>query len=125
MSDQTVTSSNESPDKTPTVVFLSGDLIFASRVRAAAQQAGYVFRLSGSLPEADAIEFVIVDLSTRSGVLETLADNCSRVCPTATTIAYGPHVQEEQLNRARDVGIDQVMTRGQFDRSLATLFRKT
>ncbi len=35
------------------VVMLSGDLMFASRVRAAAQGAGLTFHFGGSLPDAD------------------------------------------------------------------------
>lgn len=107
----------------PAVVFLSGDLMFASRVRAAANAAGVAFHLSGTLPELDHIRWVIVDLATRSSVLDSLMDSCHRICPQARVIAYGPHVQVDKLERARQAGIEQVVTRGQFDRSLGDLFK--
>ncbi|MCC9599853.1 histidine kinase [Stieleria sp. JC731] len=122
MSDLKESDPQDSSDNAETVVLLSGDLIFASRVRAAAQNAGYAFKLSGALPEIESIKFVIVDLSTRSGLLEQLMDYRDRVCPNAITVAYGPHVQEKPLELAKQIGVQKVMTRGQFDRSLATLF---
>ena len=105
------------------VVFLSGDLIFASRVRAAAQASGREFRLSGGVPE-DAIDtaFLIVDLSTRSKAVEGLPSLCETRCPKARIIAYGPHVQIARLKAAREAGIETVLTRGQFDSALASLF---
>ena len=98
------------------VLFLSGDLIFASRVRAAATANGREFQLSGSLPDdCQGVAFVIVDLSSRSKVIDGLMDACQRQCPEARVIAYGPHVQVARLKAARDAGIPTVLTRGQFD----------
>lgn len=107
-----------------TVVFLSGDLMFASRVKAAAEQAALAFHFGGSLPESgtDSIRFVVLDLATRSGLTSEIAGQCAVRCPQARLIAYGPHVQVSKLNAAREAGITVVMTRGQFDRELATLF---
>lgn len=104
------------------VVFLSGDLMFASRVRAAAEAEGLEFQLSASLPDRRDIAFVVVDLTTRSGAVEGLMQQCGQVCPDAKVIAYGPHVQVTRLDKAKQAGIPVVLTRGQFDRSLGTLF---
>ncbi len=106
------------------VVMLSGDLMFASRVKSAAQRAGIAFQLCGSLPPGDltSVAFVIVDLSTRSGVLPEIADQCADRCPDAKLIAYGPHVQVDRLEAARQAGIEMVMTNGQFDRQMSNLF---
>jgi len=112
----------EPSQNSPCVVFLSGDLMFASRVRGAAEAAGYAFQLTGALPEQSDIAYVIVDLSTRSGVVDGLMHSCAAVCPDATVIAYGPHVQLSRLDAAKQAGIPTVMTRGQFDRSLPRLF---
>jgi hypothetical protein len=103
-------------------VFLSGDLMFASRVRAAADAAGVDFQLATSLPDRTDIRWVIVDLATRSGALDGLMDRCRQVCPDATVLAYGPHVQVAKLEKARLAGVPIVLTRGQFDRSLGSLF---
>ena len=106
----------------PAVVFLSGDLMFASRVRGAAEAAGLAFQLAGSLPENLPIRWVIVDLSTRSGSVDGLMQRCEDVCPEAKVLAYGPHVQVARLEKAKQEGIPVVLTRGQFDRSLGSLF---
>lgn len=107
------------------VLFLSGDLIFSSRIKAAAGQAGLEFRLSASLPESEteSIDFVILDLSTRSSLISTIVDWCSQHCSEAKLIAYGPHVQVGKLSAAREAGIPIVLTRGQFDAGLARLFQ--
>ncbi|TWT95633.1 hypothetical protein Pla100_32740 [Neorhodopirellula pilleata] len=103
------------------VLFLSGDLIFASRVRAAASNHGRSFELSGSIPsQALDVAFVIVDLSTRAKAVEGLVDACARWCPAARVIAYGPHVQVAKLKAAREAGVPTVLTRGQFDAALSS-----
>ncbi|TWT98648.1 histidine kinase [Stieleria varia] len=104
----------------PSVVFLSGDLMFASRVRAAAQANDLEFVLATQMPtELSEIRFVILDLATRSKLTETLVEQCGQLCPEAKLIAFGPHVQVSRLDAARAAGIPTVMTRGQFDRELA------
>ncbi len=108
--------------KEPVVVFLSGDLMFASRVRAAADAAGVAFQIAGALPRRENIGWVIVDLSTRSSVVDSLMAEVRSVCPDARVMAYGPHVQVARLDAAKAAGIPVVITRGQFDRSLARLF---
>lgn len=106
------------------VVFLSGDLMFASRVQGAAERAGLGFQFSGSLPDSDteSIRFVVLDLATRSSLTSEIVGQCDAKCPQARLIAYGPHVQVSKLNAAKEAGISPVMTRGQFDRELGTLF---
>ena len=106
------------------VVMLSGDLMFASRVRAAAQSAGLTFHFGGSLPDADLedVRFVVLDLSTRSGLISSIAGLCAERCPQATLIAYGPHVHVDRLSAAKEAGIPHVMTNGQFNAQLSQLF---
>jgi hypothetical protein len=107
------------------VVMLSGDLMFASRVRSAAEASGLTFRFGGSLPEGDLrhVRYVVLDLSTRSGLVGDLAGQCAERCPQAELIAYGPHVQVDRLREAKAAGIPTVMTNGQFNERLSTLFR--
>ncbi|QDV46615.1 hypothetical protein Enr13x_65240 [Stieleria neptunia] len=120
--DQASVNPTGDPAGAPAVVFLSGDLMFASRVRAAAEAEGLEFQLAASLPDRGDIGYVIVDLATRSGVVEGLMDRCRQVCPGAKVLAYGPHVQVARLDKAKQAGIPVVVTRGQFDRSLGNLF---
>lgn len=121
-------SSESAPDSAATppsvVVFLSGDLIFASRVQSAATAAGLTFRLAGALPPdlTAPVSHIIVDLSTRSKVIEGLMPLCQSQYPDARVIAYAPHVQIERIRAARSHGIPTVQTRGQFNESLASLF---
>ncbi len=126
MSDPNPTPSNPDSSAVPSsvVVFLSGDLIFASRVQAAATAAGRAFRLAGNLPAdlSDPVSHIIIDLSTRSKVVEGLMPLCQSQYPDARVIAYAPHVQIERIRAARDQGIPTVLTRGQFNESLSTLF---
>ena len=67
-----------------TVVFLSGDLMFASRVRGGAEHASLKFYLGGNLPTEghDTIKFVILDLSTRSKLIETLQETLGGTLPS-------------------------------------------
>lgn len=108
------------------VVMLSGDLMFASRVRGAVQAAGMGFHFGGSLPEGDlgAVRFVVLDLATRSGLIDSIVEQCRERCPEARLIAYGPHVQVDRLRQARQAGIPTVMTNGQFHSQLPVLFRE-
>ena len=113
-----------SDDINDSVVFLSGDLIFTSRVRGAAEHAGFDFRGGASLPQdqTDSIKYVVLELSTRSGLTGEIVDWCAQHCPQAKLMAYGPHVQVNRLDAARAAGITNVMTRGQFDRELPRMF---
>ncbi|MEM8911857.1 MAG: histidine kinase [Planctomycetota bacterium] len=111
-----------------TVHFISGDLVFASRVRAAAESAGVSFRLSMRPPdeaEGASTRWVILDLSTRSGQTADLMAACRIRCPEADVIAYGPHVQVDRLQKARQSGIPTVLTRGQFNSGLSNLLAAT
>ena len=106
-----------------TVVFVSGDLVFASRVRAAAESAGFAFVFGGNIPNAlDEVRFVIIDLGTMSKKVEAIWSTCQEQYPGTEVIAYGPHVQEANLQAAKDAGIQHVLTRGQFNHQLPTLF---
>lgn len=115
----------EPPDHSGGVLMLSGDLMFASRVRSAAESAGRGFQLSGSFPESDLshVRMVILDLSTRSGLLPELAATHAERCPQARLVAYGPHVQADLLKSARAAGIETVLTNNQFHQQMATLIR--
>ena len=114
----------EEGSRAGSVVMLSGDLMFASRVRAASQSAGVGFHFGGSLPEAnlESVRFVVLDLSTRSGLIGSIASLCAKRCPRAKLIAYGPHVHVDRLREARASGIPNVMTNGQFNAQLPVLF---
>jgi CheY-like chemotaxis protein len=120
------------------VLFLTNDLLFASRAAQAAQDAGARLQTAASsaalleLAEADPTEagelrLVIVDLSAPDCPLEELLESLGQITPHARPpeiVAYAPHVFEGKLAAARAAGCGQVLTRGQFDRQLAALIEQ-
>lgn len=113
-----------SDNVTRRVVMLSGDLMFGSRVKASAERSGWTFALGGKLPDDDLsdVRLVILDLSTRSGLIPAIVQQHQQRCPHARLIAYGPHVHVEKLKAAREAGITPVLTNGQFDSMLGSMF---
>lgn len=114
----------ETETETNRIVMLSGDLTFGSKVKSAAERAGWKFAFGGKMPDGDLsdVRIVVVDLSTRGGIVESVPAMCSERCPDAKLMAYGPHVQVDKLKKARDAGIETVITNGQFDAMLGSLF---
>jgi len=108
----------------PGVWFFSGDLIFAGRVRGAAEQAGLVFSFLGRWPETPPSlpKWIVVDLATKSGASAEICALAKSQFPDVPCLAFGPHVQAARLSKARQDGFDPVMTRGQFDGALSTIF---
>ena len=108
----------------PKALLVSTDLIFTSRIRSAATNAGWEMQIAKSIGDSidDDTEFVIVDLSTSKDEPSNIAETARRDSPGVKLIAFGPHVQTGKLTAAEEAGFDSVMTRGQFDRDLGQLF---
>ncbi len=116
----------ESTNPAPNAVwYFSGDLLFASRVKFAAESAGLPFALMGRWPDSPTTKpaWIIVDLATRSGGAAAIAEQAKQHQAGAQLIAFGPHVDIAKLRGAREAGYHQVLTRSQFDGLLPTLFR--
>jgi CheY-like chemotaxis protein len=104
-----------------TICILSMDLMFPSRVRAAAASRGIEVAtamseaaLDDRLAEGEC-PLLIIDLAA-SGVdvgqlVPKLESGQNR---PGTILAVGPHVQEEALRLAGEAGCDMVLTNGQF-----------
>jgi hypothetical protein len=120
----TVDASASNREATQAVWFFSGDLLFASRVESAAVRAGVAFSLMGKWPDVWTTQprWIIVDLATRFGASADVIRNALQSFPDAHTIAFGPHVQPARLSKARQDGFNTVLTRGQFDSALSSLF---
>lgn len=110
------------------VAFLSGDLMFAGRVRGACEAGDATFYFGSDLPTesqvaelAGSIRLVILDLGTRGGLTESLVPQVRERFPEARVIAYASHVHKARLQAAAEAGFDAVLTRGQFDAWLARL----
>ena len=112
------------------VFYLTGDLLFSSRVSGAAANLGVDLQVVGSvvqlLQRADAsidCKLVLVDLTLSSLELDAAVQAIRERMPEARIIAYGPHVQEALLTAAAAAGCDEVLSRGQFDREFPRLLR--
>ncbi len=114
----------EQPSLPAGVWYFSGDLLFAGRVRGAAENAGMAFSLLSRWPETPPSNphWIVVDLATRSAASAEICQLAKAQYPTVPCLAFGAHVQAARLSKARQDGFDPVMTRGQFDAALPTVF---
>ena len=103
------------------LLFYTTDLVFSSRVRAAALQLGYSVDLLSDedellrLAARGSPAVVCIDLETPGvDVGKVVGElNAQESQPTAI-IAYAPHVHQARLAAARDAGCDEVLSRGKF-----------
>jgi CheY-like chemotaxis protein len=99
------------------LVVVVRDLVFRSKIHAAAERQGVPLRLAprgSTLAEAIAgIErpVVLADLS-EPGLLEQI--RALKATGPVRVIGYLGHLQEEFMAEARAAGVDEVLTRGQF-----------
>lgn len=101
--------------KQPVAVLLTGNLLDRSRLEPIFGSHGLVLRTTDDLADfekllAGAPIQVVIDLSHPAAEKAITAAGDTRV------IAFGPHVDEEAMARARMLGADQVLTRSSFFR---------
>ena len=114
------------------IVFaLNSDLMFGSKMSAAAKSSGATLSTYGSaagliqsFSDAPKDCTVVLDLSCGEAKNDifSLVSNIRESLPAARIIAFAPHVQELLLTNATDAGCDLVMSRGQFHREMDQLF---
>ncbi len=106
------------------IVLVSNDLMFASRVKLAAEPLGLRFRLApGSFDPAGLPEpatLIAVDLHLAWKPIDELVREL-RATTEAKIVAYAGHVMIDALREARRAECDEVLTRGEFDRRLGEL----
>jgi DNA-binding NarL/FixJ family response regulator len=120
----------EPTNEQPTVLFVGNDLMFQSKISSACKQAGVTLKvlrnaqafspesLGESLPK-----MIIVDLGLASLDLAGLLPRVREVSPQSKWLGYGSHVFADQLDAASELGLDTVMTRGQFDRDMVRVLQ--
>jgi len=104
------------------ILMLSADLMFASRVSGAAMRMGTTLETVGTpeallvrLAEAGQSPTVVLDLTLRGFDPRTWTPRFRQSPnPPRAIVAYGPHVQDAALAAAAEAGCD-VFTRGQFN----------
>ena len=106
---------------TPHGLVLCDDLIFFSRIAAAARDAGLAVRQARTAAELLNLARphppggVILDLHNPGLDLPAFLAELLAACPAMPrVIAYGSHVEAETLRAARKAGCDRVLPRSQF-----------
>ena len=95
----------------PSVILVSRNLLDSSKVREAATRAGYHLTVAARLPESDRrYTLALVDLEHPDAdeAVRSFAGSCGRV------IAFGPHVDDFAMVRARTLGADEAVPRSRF-----------
>lgn len=113
-----------------TTLAVCADLLFAARIRGAAQQAGVAVE---TLSRGDVLEraraltpgLILLDLDTRwldaPALIRSLkADPALAAVPV---VAFVSHVREDAIGAAREAGADRVLARSAFVRQLPDLLR--
>lgn len=114
------------------VLFISAELMFVSRVSGVASSLGTQLHtaLSGAKGEEMLAtvrpSIVVVDLSAPGVDIEKLMTSVRAMAQADVAsassvpkvVAFAPHVHEQKLAAAKAAGCDAVLSRGQFDRSI-------
>ena len=109
------------------VLALIPDLLMQSQVRAAGQRAGVDLAF---VPTSDALVegaaaaqpgLIVIDLSQGGLDLQSLVPRIKSIAAAARILAFGPHVHKGLLERAKEAGCDEVISRGQFHAEMDAL----
>lgn len=112
------------------IIYLTNDLMFSSRVSAAAHAAATDMHVTGDVSElpallpGGAVRLVILDLNLPSLDLAAVLPSIREAAPDVVVIAYGPHVHEQKLAAARAAGCNQVLSKGEFNASASELIAR-
>jgi CheY-like chemotaxis protein len=110
------------------VLVVCADLFFSSNLHNGVKQAGHSSKTALSGPQALSLleqgdyAWVVVDLEMPGVDLRALKEACARQ-PACRLIAFGPHVQVDLFEKAREAGCDQILSRGQAAGGLARLLQ--
>jgi len=111
----------------PIALSVTTDLIFSSRISAAAAACGVDCRAASS-PDAVAttlddlaVGLVLVDMTINRQVAAEAVRRAAAHPSTPTVIAYYPHVQADLRDAAVRAGADQVLPRSRFVEQLPGL----
>ncbi|MBX9788244.1 MAG: hypothetical protein K2Y37_04970 [Pirellulales bacterium] len=109
---------------------IGSDLLFASRLSAAAARTGLAVEQATGLDAAaervasSQVGLVILDLSSAkidpAGAIARLRSARADV----PILAFGPHVHEARLAAARDAGATEVLSRGALDARIDDILRR-
>ena len=120
-----------------TVLLVGQNLFFLGKIEAVAEPMGFTVQRATTEPifidqyAKNSPALILVDLegdeSVWSQVLGDLAQSAERANGSevaATVVAFGPHENVEMLERAKNLGCDLVLNKGEFNRDLAKIIEK-
>src|SRR5690242_9040403 len=98
------------------------DLMFSSKITAAAREVGATVKIVRDPKQlaAEAGDRLIVDLN-QAGALEAAAE--WKRLTGGTAIGFVSHVDTDTIAKAKQSGMDQVLSRGQFTQLLPNLLQ--
>jgi hypothetical protein len=102
------------------IVCLVRDLLFYSKIRAAAQSAGAILKSvrDPAKLKGQTGRLLLVDLN-QPHALQAAAD--WRAQSGRAVVGFVSHVDSDTIFAARDLKIDQVLARSQFEKNLPTI----
>ena len=108
------------------VLFLTDDLLFASRIQAAASDLKLDVQIAApskaaTLASDPDCQLVLADLFVLGDKAEEIIPQVKANFPQARLIGFGPHVDVTMLTKAKAAGCDEVLTRGEFQRQFSDL----
>ena len=110
------------------VVFLTNNLMFSSRLSGVADSHGIPVRVVGSRMDLlDAVSdssggLVVLDLSSPDAEPGELVPALRQLeSPPGAIVAFAPHVHEAKLAAAVKAGCDEVLSQGQFHSQLEAI----
>lgn len=116
-------------ETTPSGLLLSRDLMFTVKITSTAKELGRKVKavgrieqaeefLAGHRPRAVFVDLTAGELASRESLTKLMA-----LAPDVPFIAFGPHVEVEAFQAARDAGCREVMPRSKFTAQLPDLIR--
>ena len=79
--------------------------------------------ISGKADDPGVPRLIVVDLGLANLDLAEVLASGRQIWPTAKWLGYGAHVQADRLDSATELGLDVVLTRGQFDRDMVRVLQ--
>jgi hypothetical protein len=104
----------------PSAIAVTRNLLDGSRIEQAAAAAGYRLVTTATLPSEvgrHAVGFVDLEHPDADEAISILKEVCGRV------VAFGPHVDDQAMTRARSLGATDAVPRLRFFASLGDWFR--
>jgi DNA-binding NarL/FixJ family response regulator len=79
--------------------------------------------MSSSADDPGVPRLIVVDLGLANLDLAEVLASGRQIWPTTKWLGYGAHVQADRLDSATELGLDMVLTRGQFDRDMVRVLQ--